>query len=177
MKPLGCLLPCLLLAIAGCSQPGAAYPTRAKLLVGERHRQPPSGRYALAGKTRRTDIRSLAASVAEPTGPGLNLVAMDGAVTTLASTNQPEPARSSAAAGMSRKIIYDAQVDLIVESVEPVAKKVTSFVQDGPGVHRRAKRHGFAWFTAIDSLEDPHSGRTVRFLRRVGRFSGRARAK
>jgi hypothetical protein len=34
---------------------------------------------------------------------------------------------------MSRKIIYDAQVDLLVESVEPVAKKLVSLIQDARG--------------------------------------------
>ena len=58
---------------------------------------------------------------------------MDRAVTTLASTNQPEPANPPATAGMSRKIIYDAQVDLIVESVDPIAKKVATLVQDARG--------------------------------------------
>ena len=41
------------------------------------------------------------------------------------------PARRSP--GHRRKIIYDAQVDLIVESVDPVAKKVGSLVQEARG--------------------------------------------
>ena len=39
----------------------------------------------------------------------------------------------SAAPAVARKIIYDAQVDLIVESVEPIAKRVGSLVQDARG--------------------------------------------
>jgi hypothetical protein len=38
-----------------------------------------------------------------------------------------------ASAPIARKIIYDAQVDLIVESVDPVAKKVGALVQDARG--------------------------------------------
>jgi hypothetical protein len=34
---------------------------------------------------------------------------------------------------ISRKIIYDAQVDLVVDSVDPVAKKVGAFVQEARG--------------------------------------------
>ena len=34
---------------------------------------------------------------------------------------------------ISRKIIYDAQVDLVVDSVDPIAKKVGTLVQDATG--------------------------------------------
>ena len=34
---------------------------------------------------------------------------------------------------ISRKIIYDAQVDLVVENINPIAKKLTSLVQDAHG--------------------------------------------
>ena len=34
---------------------------------------------------------------------------------------------------LSRKIIYDAQVDLVVENVDPIAKKVTALVQEARG--------------------------------------------
>src|SRR5262249_12151573 len=37
------------------------------------------------------------------------------------------------ASAVSRKIIYDAQIDLVVESVDPVAKRVTKFVADAQG--------------------------------------------
>ncbi len=39
----------------------------------------------------------------------------------------------AAAPAIARKIIYDAQVDLAVDSVEPIAKKVTALVQDVHG--------------------------------------------
>ena len=39
----------------------------------------------------------------------------------------------ASAPGISRKIIYDAQVDVIVDSVEPVSRKVGTLVQDARG--------------------------------------------
>ncbi len=60
-------------------------------------------------------------------------VAADGAVTTLAAI-QPGPASTPGGSpAISRKIIYDAQVDLIVEDVDPIAKKVGMLVQDARG--------------------------------------------
>jgi hypothetical protein len=47
-----------------------------------------------------------------------------------------QPSTAAAPAGspvISRKIVYDAQVDLIVESVEPAARKVSALVQDARG--------------------------------------------
>jgi Domain of unknown function (DUF4349) len=59
---------------------------------------------------------------------------IDGAVTFLATATQPGPAGTPAApSAISRKIIYDAQVDVIVNSVEPTAKRVTTLVQDARG--------------------------------------------
>jgi hypothetical protein len=55
----------------------------------------------------------------------------DGASTALVAL-QP-PIGGSAAPAIARKIIYDAQVDLIVESVDPVARKVSTLVQDARG--------------------------------------------
>jgi hypothetical protein len=47
---------------------------------------------------------------------------------------QPGGAPAKAAApAIARKIIYDAQIDLVVDSVDPVAKKVTRLVQETGG--------------------------------------------
>jgi Domain of unknown function (DUF4349) len=47
---------------------------------------------------------------------------------------QPGPNLPSAASSaIARKIVYDAQVDLIVETVDPIAKKVGSLVQQARG--------------------------------------------
>jgi Domain of unknown function (DUF4349) len=43
------------------------------------------------------------------------------------------PPTSVVPPAISRKIIYDAQVDLVVDSVDPVAKKVGAFVQEARG--------------------------------------------
>ena len=56
-------------------------------------------------------------------GPSLTLVAIQPGPTSI-------PAGTSA---ISRKIIYDAQVDLVVESVDPIAKKVGTLVQEARG--------------------------------------------
>jgi hypothetical protein len=46
---------------------------------------------------------------------------------------QPEATRTTTGPAVARKIIYDAQVDLVVESVDPIAKKMTSLVQEARG--------------------------------------------
>ncbi|MFI5455776.1 MAG: DUF4349 domain-containing protein [Isosphaerales bacterium] len=57
----------------------------------------------------------------------------DGAVSTIVAV-QPGPASTPAGtSAISRKIIYDAQVDLVVESVDPIAKKVGTLVQEARG--------------------------------------------
>jgi Flp pilus assembly protein TadB len=45
--------------------------------------------------------------------------------------NQAAPPVDSPA--MSRKIIYDAQVDMVVDNMDPIAKQVTSLVQEARG--------------------------------------------
>ena len=50
-----------------------------------------------------------------------------------ATVGATQPGPIAAPAGppaIARKIIYDAQVDLIVDSVDPIAKKVGSLVQE-----------------------------------------------
>jgi hypothetical protein len=54
----------------------------------------------------------------------------------LAALVAAQPGTTSTGAGpadISRKIIYDGQVDLVVESEEPIAKKVSTLVQDAHG--------------------------------------------
>ncbi len=65
----------------------------------------------------------------EMTGPTM----ADKSVAFLAAIQPGANAANAAPPAVSRKIIYDAQIDLIVESVDPVAKKVTRFVQDARG--------------------------------------------
>jgi len=57
----------------------------------------------------------------------------DGAVATLVGTQAGPAAAAAAGPTISRKIIYDAQIDLVVDAVEPVAQKVTRFVSSARG--------------------------------------------
>jgi len=76
--------------------------------------------------------RSSASAPASPpqdkaSGSMMGTILTDGAAATLVGTQAgPAPA-------IARKIIYDAQIDLIVESVDPLAKKVAGLVQDARG--------------------------------------------
>jgi hypothetical protein len=67
--------------------------------------------------------------------------------------NVPTSAGSSA---ISRKIIYDADVDLIVESVDPVAKKVSTLVQEARG-----------FIAELNVTGSPGSLRTMRWRFRI----------
>ncbi len=81
-------------------------------------------------------VQTKAAAPATPLAAPARATAtfMDGAVSFLATATQPGPAgTATTASAISRKIIYDAQVDLLVDSVEPIAKKVTALVQDARG--------------------------------------------
>jgi hypothetical protein len=50
-----------------------------------------------------------------------------------AQPGQAPAANLPAGASIARKVIYDAQVDLVVESVDPIVKKVVGLVQDARG--------------------------------------------
>ena len=70
-----------------------------------------------------------------------------------------EQDKSAVPAGVpaiSRKIIYDAQVDLVVENVNPIAKKLTSLVQDA---------HGYV--ADENTIGSPGSQRSMRWKIRV----------
>ena len=80
-----------------------------------------------AKMARRGEAPPAASAAADKLGPARTLVT-DGAVATLVAT-QP----GAAPAAVARKIIYDAQVDLIVKSVDPIAKRVGTLLQDARG--------------------------------------------
>jgi hypothetical protein len=74
---------------------------------------------------------------ASPAPPG-QMGAMKGSFTSAAAAGlvAAQPGAASAAAGpeaIARKIIYDADVDLVVDNVEPIAKKVVTLVQQFRG--------------------------------------------
>jgi hypothetical protein len=121
---------CLMLAIIGCGQPGAAYQSHesSRLEVTA-----PSPRNVMAkrGAQAGPPPAGLERSNDKSKAPAIALT--DGSSITLASTTQPGAASSPTGTAMSRKIIYDAQIDLVVDSVDPVAKKLTSLVQEARG--------------------------------------------
>lgn len=57
----------------------------------------------------------------------------DGTSTTVLAMQNGAAAAPAGAAAIARKIIYDAQVDLVVESVDPVARKIGTLVQQARG--------------------------------------------
>jgi hypothetical protein len=57
----------------------------------------------------------------------------DGASAALVALQPGALSAPAAATAVSRKIVYDAQIDLIVDSVDPIAKKVGTLVQDAGG--------------------------------------------
>jgi hypothetical protein len=64
---------------------------------------------------------------------GMAGMVTEGANATPVATQPGADATAAGPSAVSRKIIYDAQVDLVVESVDPIAKKVSSLVQDVRG--------------------------------------------
>jgi len=106
---------------------------------------------APAGKIQRSaELAPASPPQDKASGPTLVAMVTDGAVATLVGTQAgPAPA-------ISRKIIYDAQIDLVVESVEPVAKKVAGVVQDARG-----------YIAEQNVTGSPGSQRTMRWRIRV----------
>jgi hypothetical protein len=88
-----------------------------------------------------------------PARPGMmgGVSATDGATATLIAV-QP----GAVAPSVSRKIIYDGEVSLIVDSVDPVAKKVTALVGDARG-----------YIAEQDVTGSPGSQRSMRWKIRV----------
>ena len=109
----------LVLALAGC---------------GESEMPPPTTGAAETAALGRTPImlRSVKPAPVSPSGIAQAEVT-DGTSATLVAIAPGPAATSAGLAAISRKIIYDAQVDLVVESVDPVAKKVGTLVQDARG--------------------------------------------
>jgi hypothetical protein len=92
-----------------------------------------AAKYAESVPAPKARSASTARSVAHKSLALGNMVT-DGASVTPAEAQQGRAADDKTApAAVARKIIYDAQIDLVVESVEPIAKKVARFVQDARG--------------------------------------------
>jgi uncharacterized protein DUF4349 len=123
MRPSKSLSTLLVVAFVGCSeqQPFDAQATGTKIITRS------------AGISQ--EQTKVAAPAATPSAPArAEMTLTDGSVTMLATATQPGAAGATAGpSAISRKIIYDAQVDVIVESVDPIAKRVTTLVQDARG--------------------------------------------
>jgi Domain of unknown function (DUF4349) len=129
MKTIGFFPACLLLAIGGCGQPGAAYqshdPVRLDVAA-------PAARMVMPTRSKQAAPGHVPAEGFKDKGPRSPEIT-EGTSVTLVSTAQQGVTNTPTATGMSRKIIYDAQVDLVVDSVDPVAKKLASLVQEARG--------------------------------------------
>ena len=75
------------------------------------------------------------ASLREPAGSAdaARALSPDHAVAAPVAAQPGTTSTGAAPADISRKIIYDGQVDLVVESVDPIARKVATLVQDAHG--------------------------------------------
>jgi hypothetical protein len=116
MTPFRSLSTLLFLALAGCGE-------EAKIAARN---------YAASGEAMYKSEAAAPARVNsrdETTRPST----VDALAATLVATQAGVAKDKAASPAVSRKIIYDAQIDLLVESVEPVAKKVASFVADAHG--------------------------------------------
>ena len=84
------------------------------------------------------------------------MAAMMGGMMQAGGGEQDKSAVPAGVSAISRKIIYDAQVDLVVENVNPIAKKLTSLVQDA---------HGYV--ADENTIGSPGSQRSIRWKIRV----------
>jgi hypothetical protein len=132
MKPI--FATALLLAVAGCGEPGPAFRTNtyASPTIAPDAYQPTAGRSVAqsAGNkiAERVSAEEFGAqAAASPSRPQ----AKD--ASKLKSETQPGATSTAVGPAISRKIIYDAQIDLMVDSVDPIAQKVTSSVQNANG--------------------------------------------
>jgi hypothetical protein len=116
------------LAHAGCSEaqsPNEGEATKTKIVEATRS----------AAHDHRKSVRNVASPAAAsdkgeaPASPRMT----DGASVALVALQPGAPATPADTAGIARKIIYDSQVAVVVDSVEPSAKRVAQLVQDARG--------------------------------------------
>jgi hypothetical protein len=133
MNPLKSAATCLLLAVFGCGEPGAAYPPNDMAPT----KSPDVMRgTAEMSKAARGETRSVAGRISSEPYAAAGVATAPGSAAgsaKAAPSTQPEATTTTAGPSVARKIIYDAQVDLVVESVDPIAKKMTSLVQQARG--------------------------------------------
>jgi hypothetical protein len=113
----------LVLALVGCGEPGK---------VNDRN-------FAFPPPARSAPTDFVAAKKAFGPSPGENAadaaktLVREHAVAALVATQPGTTSAVTDTPAVTRKIIYDGQVDLVVESVDPIAKKVSTLVQDAQG--------------------------------------------
>jgi len=124
MNRLGYIPACLLLAIVGCNA-GSAFPSQETPQFSMKN-MPDKEVFANRGETRARALAPPGASIPAPSRPAPNTPAAAGA-------GEFEATASTTGPAISRKIIYDAQVDLVVDSVDPVARKLAGLIQSARG--------------------------------------------
>jgi hypothetical protein len=112
----------LVLALIGCGEPQVAHTKQTESS-------------AMLKAAAHAELMPAPSSPAAPAGAvdSSKIMFVDGSVTMLAATQPGTTAAPAGSAAISRKIIYDGQIDLVVDSVDPVAKKVATFVQNARG--------------------------------------------
>jgi len=116
MTPFRFLSTLLVLALAGCGEDA----------------QISARNFAVSGEAM-SKVAAASPAPASARGEMAGQSITDGAVAMLVATQSGNAADKAAPPAIARKIIYDAQIDLIVESVDPVAKKVARLVSDARG--------------------------------------------
>jgi len=134
MTPLRSLSTFLVLAFVGCGEPESRYSTS---LDAKSVSSVPQAKKAMRGDDMRSQIppatTAMGGGMMGGMGDRVAAKLKDEAVITLGAI-QPGPGSTPAgASAISRKIIYDAQVELVVENVDPVAKKVGTLIQEARG--------------------------------------------
>jgi polyhydroxyalkanoate synthesis regulator phasin len=123
MTPLRSPWMLLVLALVGCGETRTAYnePFPSALPAGTEPTEPVAMKKAFAPSAPMSPTGSLKALVGDHTA-AMRVAAQPGTTSSVGGSSE-----------ISRKIIYDGQVDLVVESVGPIAKQVATLVQNAHG--------------------------------------------